>query len=175
MKEFKEPTNPENKNVFIIRCWNALRTLAENKSLVENREMLLKFDELLIPAYNQLNDPKDVVFDDDILDIIITSAKMVGYIAPKMKECIIHFPKILSKYNGQIAQLLSAYNSYFLHARDVFENAEIRDMTINIGIRATTEPNDQMVDMHKTEGVLLFHLILQIISEYLSEPDWIKI
>ena len=159
----------------LILVWNVLRTLAESRIIIENEANLLEFDNLLTPCYQQLANPDEICFDDDILDIIMSTSKITKSISPNMKACIVYFPMILEKYKGQISQLLGAFNCYFLYAKDVFQESKAVDMVIDIGVKSTIMPNDQMVDMHKTEGTLLFHILIQIIPECLENHHWVSI
>lgn len=175
IKETESPTDPSKKDVFVIRCWNAIRTLADSKLLVENKEYLAKYDIMLAPVYRFLATPDSICFDDDILDILISISKANNDIPPNLAGVIQYFPEILTKYKGQISQLLVTYNAYFKSYKQIFDNKKILDMTIDIGIRATTEPNETMIDMHKAEGILLFHLMIAAIPEKLSEENWMTI
>jgi len=81
----------------------------------------------------------------------------------------------LNKYKGAIAQLLPVYNTYFKYAPEMFDSEEILTQAIEIGKIATTSKQKNMEEMHKCEGVLLFHIMIQIIPNKLKENQWMAI
>ena len=130
LRETEAPTDPSKKDMFVIRTWNAIRTLSESKLLVEKEDCLAKYDLMLAPAWKTMAEPMSICFDDDVLDILIAISKSVKTIPPNLAAIIQYFPQILTKYKGHINQLLVTYNAYFNTYKQVFDNKEILDMTI---------------------------------------------
>jgi hypothetical protein len=162
IREIKAPTNPEKKSLFIFKCWNTLRAICENERFIPKYLMLI--DHQLLPLLSLLETPVLTDFEDDIIEILISTTNMSKTLAPNLGKTISLFPQICKKFEGRATQLLIAYNTILEFSPAVFANSAFVDDMINIAITAfSSRPTPkEMDDIFFTEGAMIAHLVIHV-------------
>lgn len=163
--EIQLPTIPEKKSVFIFKCWNTLRAICENERFIP--KYLMQIDQQLLPLLSLLETPVITDFEDDIIEILISTTNMSRALAPNLGKTISLFPQICKKFEGRATQLLIAYNTILEFAPSVFSNSTLIDDMINIAITAfNLKPTaKEMDDIFYTEGAMIAHLTIHVTNK----------
>lgn len=72
----------EKNNIYINKCWNLLRLIAETDSFMPFYQQEL--EEILLPLFEFMADPKQIEFEDDVVLIIKTFIKKTKRVSDAM-------------------------------------------------------------------------------------------
>lgn len=130
LKEIKYPSDPKQPQIYLNKCWNTLRAIADSQIYIPEHLKIL--DDELLPLIALIEQPQAISFDDDILDTLISTAKHSKSIAPNLSQVIKILPKIQEKYEFRVTQLMECYNKFFLYKIDTFADPAQIDQVDNI-------------------------------------------
>lgn len=162
--EVDNPTDKHKKNIILFKCWNTLRAICENPSFIP--KYLNEIDELMLPVIEMIHNPSCLEFEDDIIEVLISTVSLSKSLSKNMKKVVYLFPSIASKFEDKAAQLYVAYNVLLNSGREVFSDPKIVSDMIQIAIRAMTRPDDfqkEYEDVFMTEGVMIMHLTIHVL------------
>lgn len=174
INEVQKPTIESKKNIFIFKCWNSLRMICENNAFIPL--YLNEFDTMLLPVLRVIDVPEILEFEDDLIEILISTVKLSNKLTPNLSKLILLFPNVAKKFHYKVTQLLVAYNTLLTVTPQVFSSQVITDM-IDIAANAMNIDNDQsdIYCVYMTEGAMILHLVIQYLHASLTEQHWIGI
>ena len=176
--ELVSPTNPLKKNGVLFRCWNIIRSICEQPKFITKYSE--EIDHLLGPVIIKSGEPGVLEFEDDIIDILVSTVNNVGNLGPNTSLIIKLFPIYCSKFENKVAQIYLAYTAIFQRCPSALSSPEYLNQMIEIGIKgmSSTMPDDNhkdIGDVFHTEAAMILHLAIQYLYERLSEEQWIAI
>ncbi len=158
----------EKNNMVLNQCWNVIRCICENNAFYP--EFAAAIEHSLLPLFNYLVDPKDIEFDDDMVQIITTLIKKSKAVSENMGKVFPVLPKFFEKYKGVFGSLLHTLNCYLFYGKELF--ATHKDW-IEIVLRmahTSLFTQEQPVEINNTEGAILFQMTLQTLGGGLMDP-----
>lgn len=172
MKEIEEPTDKLKKNIILFKCWNTIRAICESGMFIP--KYLLEIDELLLPVLQYVESATTYEFEDDIVEVLISTTTLAESVAPNLSKVVLLFPVLAQKFNDKAAQLYIAYNTLLNKGKNIFQDSRVVSDMLQIAIRAMSRTDDNTrdyEDVFMTEGVMIFHLAvhvcLQLASTYM--------
>lgn len=162
-QEVDNPTDKHKKNIILFKCWNTLRAICENPSFIPR--FLNEIDELLLPVMQMIDNPNCLEFEDDIIEVLISTVSLSRSLAKNLTKVVYLFPSIASKFQDKAAQLYVAYNVLLNYGKEVFNDPLVITDMIQIAVKAMTRPDDgqkEYEDVFMTEGVMIMHLAIQV-------------
>ena len=112
-----------------------------------------------------LEDPKLLEFEDDIIEILISTVTLSRSLSRNLSRVVYLFPNIANKFQNKAAQLYIAYNTLLIHGKEVFKDPVVITNMIEIALRAMHRAEDnsrEFEDVFMTEGVMILHLAIQV-------------
>ena len=152
-------------NVVINKCWNVINTICKKyPKFVDNIE------HSLLPIFNYLENPKEIEFDDDIIDVVKILLNIKTKITLNMAKIFPVLPKYFEKANFVFGNLLEVLNCYLFYGKALFgQNKEWIDMLlamVETSLFVTAEP----VEENNAEGALLIQMIMQNLANNIMDP-----
>lgn len=163
VQEVDDPTDKDKKNIILFKCWNTVRAICESPLFIP--QYLQQIDEMLLPVLKFLEAPNTVEFEDDIVEVLISTTTLSGFVAPNLAKVVHLFPILAQKFNDKAAQLYIAYDTLLNKGKDIFQDPKIVSDMIQIAIRAMSRTDDNTrdyEDVFMTEGVMIFHLAVHV-------------
>ena len=117
-KILKEKKNLESENkkkkinIAMMRCWNTLRSIGENKYFVP--KCLPIIETKMIPLF-ELMKAGDGTFDDDVICFLTLVLKNVKKLTPKMKEMFIYYSRYFEQKECVFGPLFTTLNYYLFY------------------------------------------------------------
>lgn len=73
----------------------------------------------LIPVFNYMDNPRNIEFDDDILQLMTTFMKKSQKVSPTMIAMFPHLPAFYDKYKGVFGSLLQTLNAFIYYGKEI--------------------------------------------------------
>eukprot|EP01022_Parablepharisma_sp_SALTPOND_P004337 TRINITY_DN120113_c2_g1_i1.p1 TRINITY_DN120113_c2_g1~~TRINITY_DN120113_c2_g1_i1.p1 ORF type:complete len:870 (+),score=95.57 TRINITY_DN120113_c2_g1_i1:4814-7423(+) len=152
----------EKNNMVLNQCWNVIRSICENNSFYP--EYTSSIEHSLLPVFNYLVDPKDIEFDDDLIQIITTLIKKHKAVSENMAKIFPVLPKFFEKYKGVFGNLLQTLNCYLYYGKDLFvAHKDWIELVLRMA-HSSLFTQEQPVETNNTEGAILFQMALQTLG-----------
>jgi hypothetical protein len=166
LKEMDDPTDKFKKNIIMFKCWNTIRAICENPLFIP--KYLNKIDDLLLPILQLMEKPNSLEFEDDVVEVLISTITLSNTVAPNLAKMVYLFPLLAKKFQDKAAQLYIAYNTLLNKGKHLFNEPRVVSDMIQIAIRAMSRSDDSTrdyEDVFMTEGVMILHLAIHVPSD----------
>jgi hypothetical protein len=162
----KEATAKESANdVAINGCWNVISRICEKYP-----KYVDSIEHSLLPVFNYLMNPKEIEFDEDIIDVVRILLNVQGKITLNMAKIFLVLSKYFEKAGFVFGSLLEVLNCYLSYGKLLFsQNKEWVDMLlamVETSLFVTTEPAEE----NNAEGALLIQMIMQNLGNNIMDP-----
>eukprot|EP00357_Protocruzia_adherens_P031356 CAMPEP_0114996878 /NCGR_PEP_ID=MMETSP0216-20121206/14576_1 /TAXON_ID=223996 /ORGANISM="Protocruzia adherens, Strain Boccale" /LENGTH=1103 /DNA_ID=CAMNT_0002361173 /DNA_START=31 /DNA_END=3342 /DNA_ORIENTATION=- len=158
----------EKKYIMINKCWNVLRAISENTTLIS--KYYNEIETTMLPLFEYMEDPKNIEFDDDILLAITSFMKIRKTVSDNLWVLYPHLPKFYQKYKGMLANLLQTLNCYMVYGKErLANNQPDLEVLVDIGVNALFSEHASLRESIHSEGAILLQIILQVF-----EPNCIQ-
>lgn len=160
-KKLLEGDNKKKKiNISLMRCWNTLRSIGENKYIVP--KCLTVIEAKMTPLYEVMKSG-DGTFDDDLICFLTLILKNTKKLTPKMKEIFLYFSRYFEQKEGVFGPLFTLLNYYIIYDIDFCSSdSKYIEMLVIMGTEALVAKGKNANEATNADGALLLHLILQV-------------
>lgn len=153
-------------NIAMMRCWNALRAIGENRYFVP--KCLAVVEAKMAPLF-ELMKAGDNAFDDDIICFFTLVLKNVRKLSPAMRDMFIYFTRYFEQKECVFGPLFTALNYYLVYDPEFCaSDPKFVEMLVIMGTEAMVARGKTSNEASNADGALLCHLILQVIIKILS-------
>jgi hypothetical protein len=164
----KEWEKGKKRNILITRCWNVIYSICENKDFCS--KYVESIENSMLPLFNYLANPKDIDFDDDIINTIKILLGCQVKISANMAMIFPVLGKYFEKGGYVFSNLLMVLNYYLYYGKSHFTQhkqwIEILLAMIEKSLFVTVDP----VEENNAEGALLIQMIMQNLGEGMMNP-----
>ena len=167
-KEYKQlRAKGERNNMTINQCWNVIRAISEQKHFYPI--YLDSIETILLPMFDYIVNPKEIDFDDDIIQIIAALINSRGEISENMKKlfpCLVNF---FEKYDKMFGSLFQTLNSYIYYGKTNFiANKECIEYIIKLCFDSLFSTKE-VIQLNNTEGAIMLQILLQTLGNGLLD------
>ena len=161
-KKHLEIENKKKKiNISMMRCWNTLRTIGENKYFIPKCLPIIEGN--MSPLFEVMK-AGDSAFDDDIICFFTLILKNMKKLTPKMKEMFLYFSRYFEQKEGVFGPLFTTLNYYIIYDSDFCSSdSKFIEMMVIMGTEGMIANGKSSNEASNADGALLLHLILQVI------------
>jgi hypothetical protein len=122
----------EKNSIYINKCWNLLRLIAETDSFMPYYSNEL--EEILKPLFEYMADPSMIEFEDDVVLIIKTFIKKTKHVSESMWKIFQCLSKVFEKNKLCFGNLLDTINQYMLVGKgEIANQRSFLEMLIKMG------------------------------------------
>ena len=162
----KDPSKA--KKIILNKSWNVIRAIGEEPQYVMNLHMDL--EKILEPMFDYLEKDEKIDFDEDILNYISSTTKILKQVTPAVWRALKSFPKVFRLYEEMLANLFPALNYIIIYGWNMInEDPSIINVLINMGTHALDPSNEIADEANHCEGALLLQLVIQYLSPITPE------
>jgi len=168
-KEYEVIRNEgKNSNMTINQCWNIIRAICEQEKFYP--KYLDQVETTILPLFEYMLRPKEIDFDDDIVQAITTLIEHRKGISENMAKIFPHLINFFNKYEKMFGSLLPTLNAYIYFGKNDFITAkENIEYIIKICFESLSSTK-QKIELNNSEGAILLQVLLQTIEPKLMEP-----
>ena len=160
-KKLLEADNKKKKiNISMMRCWNTLRTIGENKYFIP--KCLPIIESKMSPLF-EIMKAGDGIFDDDIICFFTLILKNIKKLSPVMKEMFIYYSRYFEQKECVFGPLFTTLNYYIVYESEFCcSDPKFIEMLVIMGTEALVASGKTVNESTNADGALLLHLILQV-------------
>jgi len=115
-----KPGKNRKTSTIIIKCWNIIRGLEENKDLTP--ELALQLEQYLLPLFEFMRNPSEIDFDDDIVLFETALMKKTETVTQTGWTLFQQLPLVQEKYDNTFIQLFPILNTYLYYGKEIFNS-----------------------------------------------------
>jgi len=154
--------------IILNKSWNVIRAIGEEPLYVMNLHMEL--EKILEPMFDYLEKDPKIDFDEDLLNYISSTTKILKQVTPAVWRALKSFPKIFKQYEEMLANLFPALNYIIIYGwNTINEDPSIINVLINMGTHALDPANEIADEANHCEGALLLQLVVQYLTPITPE------
>mmetsp|Transcript_1109 Transcript_1109/g.2705 ORF Transcript_1109/g.2705 Transcript_1109/m.2705 type:complete len:989 (+) Transcript_1109:2683-5649(+) len=156
----EQAVSMQKETIFIIKCWNILRALADNPGMKVKLDLV---EQVLQPLVKGITDPKVISYDEDIVLLINSLITNRKSISPLCWEAFPYLKLVQDKYNGAFFHLLGTLTAYITYGADVLrESPEHLELMYEMSATCLFyKQKGKLNEFINNEGCLLLHLLVQ--------------
>ena len=160
-KKLLEAENKKKKiNISIMRCWNTLRSIGENRYFIPK---CLPIIESKMAPLLELMKAGDGAFDDDIICFLTLVLKNIKKLTPQMKEMFLYYARYFEQKECIFGPLFTTLNYYLCYDSEFCASEpKFVEMLVIMGTEALVAKGKSNNESSNADGALLLHLILQV-------------
>eukprot|EP00826_Nyctotherus_ovalis_P038153 TRINITY_DN355_c0_g4_i1.p1 TRINITY_DN355_c0_g4~~TRINITY_DN355_c0_g4_i1.p1 ORF type:complete len:979 (+),score=242.38 TRINITY_DN355_c0_g4_i1:128-3064(+) len=155
-------TKGEKNNIIISKCWNVIHSICDNKEFCP--KFADSIENAMLPVFNYLANPKDIEFDEDIVDVVKILIDRYAGVSLNMEKIFPVLPKYFEKAECVFGNLLGVLNCYLFYGKTQFaQKKEWIDILIGMiekSLFVTVAPEEE----NNAEGALLIQMMMQNIG-----------
>lgn len=161
VKEVELKKNKKSKtSIVIVKCWNIIRHLVECKNL--NTQAVLELEQMFLPLFRYIEDPKSIEFDDDIILFEVSVMRRCEIVTEIGWNIFSQLGKVQEKYDNTFVQLFQILNCYIVYGKQVLVNnmEMLKNICEMCGKCLFAVFKSKINEATNAEGALIFHQIL---------------
>ena len=160
-KEFRElRAKGEKYDLEISKCCNIIRAICDESSFYP--EYLDKIENSLLPLFNYLVDPKNVEFDEDLIQYIAILIRRRESISENMAKLFPFMKQYYDKHGGCFGSLMKTVNYYLYYGKEQFMANKVWLEQIMHLAHSSLYSTESPIELNNTNGAVLCQMILQI-------------
>ncbi|CAD8073854.1 unnamed protein product [Paramecium primaurelia] len=174
IEQQKINSGDQQRQIYLNRCWNVLRQLAEQD---EYSSILSKLEQHLTQLYSMLANCDKIDFDEDLVLFISGCISKLSIVTELQMQILPYFSNIIKKQQGRLCNLFETLNQYIHFGKSYFINEAQQSIYFQLAFQ-NLQNEDNYGDIELGEGALLIQLGIQelhvdlkinILSQILSQ------
>lgn len=158
----------KNTNMTINQCWNVIRAICEQDAFFP--KYLEDVETIMLPLFEYIVKPREIDFDDDIVQVITTLIEHRQGISENMGRLFGYLVNFFDKYEKMFGSLFQTMNAYIYFGKDTFMPTNERmEYVIKICLESLFSTKS-IVEMNNSEGALLMQILLQTLETKVMTP-----
>ncbi|CAK82350.1 unnamed protein product (macronuclear) [Paramecium tetraurelia] len=154
----------QQRHIYLNRCWNVLRQLAEQD---EFTGILGKLEQHLAQLYSMLAFCDKIDYDEDLVLFISGCISKLSVVTELQMQILPYFQNIIKKQQGRLCNLFETLNQYMHFGRNYFLNEAQQSIYFQLAFQ-NLQNEDLHGDIEQGEGALLIQLGIQELHDDLK-------
>ncbi|CAD8066142.1 unnamed protein product [Paramecium primaurelia] len=164
IEQQKINSGDQQRHIYLNRCWNVLRSLADQD---EFSEVLGKLEQHLGQLYSMLANCDKIDFDEDLVLFISGCISKLSIVTELQMQILPYFQNIIKKQQGRLCNLFETLNQYMHFGRNYFINEAQQSIYFQLAFQ-NLQNEDNYGDIEQGEGALLIQLGIQELHDDLK-------